>query len=340
MGKARFTVLTPQMIRLEWASDGKFEDRASFVFLNRKLALVPFERAETEHGHKLTIKTSALTLIYTPGAGLRSHQDGRFTPENLTIELTLDGKAVKWHPGLSDDQNLMGTTRTLDGAVGEKTKEPIEEGLISRSGWAVVDDSSRPLFDSADFSFKDGQNSPWPWVMERPAGDRQDWYFFGYGHDYRKALGDYIKVAGRIPLPPKFAFGTWWSRYWDYSDQEIEEIVRGFHENNVPLDVFVIDMGWHISREQLQARGEKDQAASRSAGPDSRGTSSSSPSLNCFSTSCTPTISKPASICIPLPASSRGKMRIPRWRAPWASIRRRAGMFRSTCRIRNSPRIT
>jgi alpha-glucosidase (family GH31 glycosyl hydrolase) len=260
MGKARFTVLTPQLIRMEWAADGKFEDHASFVFLNRKLPLVPYERAELEHGHKLVLKTGALTLTYTPGAGLRSHQDGRFTPENLSIEMTVEGKAVKWHPGLTDDQNLLGTTRTLDGAVGEKTKEPIEEGLISRSGWAVVDDSSRPLFDSADFSFKDGQNSPWPWVMERPAGDRQDWYFFGYGHDYRKALGDYIKVAGRIPLPPRFAFGTWWSRYWDYSDQEIEEIVRGFHENNVPLDVFVIDMGWHISREQLQARGEKDQA--------------------------------------------------------------------------------
>ena len=260
MGRTRFTVLTPQLIRMEWASDGKFEDHASFVFLNRKLPLVPFDRAELEHGHKLVLKTSALTLTYTPGAGPRSHQDGRFTPENLTIELTVDGKPVKWRPGLTDDQNLMGTTRTLDGAVGEKTKEPMEEGLISRSGWAVVDDSSRPLFDSADFSFKDGQNSPWPWVVERPAGDRQDWYFFGYGHEYRKALGDYIKVAGRIPLPPKFAFGTWWSRYWDYSDQEIEEIVRGFHENSVPLDVFVIDMGWHISREQLQARGEKDQA--------------------------------------------------------------------------------
>jgi len=52
----------------------------------------------------------------------------------------------------------------------------------------------------------------------------------GYGHDYKKALGDYVRVAGRIPLPPRFAFGAWWSRYWAYSDQEIEEIIRGFRE--------------------------------------------------------------------------------------------------------------
>jgi alpha-glucosidase len=239
MGKARFTVLTPELIRMEWAADGKFEDHASFVFLNRKMPVPKFTRSETEHGHKLTLKTSALSLSYAPG------KDGRFTPEDLTIELTVDGKPVTWHPGQSDDQNLQGTTRTLDGAVGEKTKEPIEQGLVSRSGWAIVDDSSRPLFDSADFSFKEGEKSPWPWVMERPAGERQDWYFFGYGHDYRKALGDYVRVAGRIPLPPRFAFGAWWSRYWAYSDQEIEEIIRGFHENDVPLDVFVIDMDWH-----------------------------------------------------------------------------------------------
>ena len=88
-----------------------------------------------------------------------------------------------------------------------------------------------------------------------------DWYFFGYGHDYRKALGDYVRVAGRIPLPPRFAFGAWWSRYWDYSDQELDELVKGFRENDVPLDVLVIDMGWHISKDQLKAAGENDQSS-------------------------------------------------------------------------------
>ena len=146
---------------------------------------------------------------------------------------------------MPDTGNLMGTTRTLDGALGDKTKEPIEPGLISRDGWTVVDDSARPLFDSADFSFVNGENSPWPWVMQRPAGDRQDWYFFGYGHDYKQALGDYILVAGRIPLPPRFAFGAWWSRYWAYTDQELDDLVRGFRQNDVPLDVLVIDMDWH-----------------------------------------------------------------------------------------------
>jgi alpha-glucosidase len=254
LDKARFTVLTPQLIRMEWAADRKFEDHASLVFINRRLPVPPYTKSETDNGHKLTIKTSALTLTYVDTG------NGMFTSANLSISLMVDGKLTVWKPGTIDLQNLRGTTRTLDGALGDKTREPIGNGFVSRSGWAVEEDSTRPLFDSDDFSFKEGENSPWPWVMERPAGERQDLYFFGYGHDYRKALGDYVRVAGRIPLPPRFAFGTWWSRYWAYSDQEIQDIVRGFHQNSTPLDVFVIDMDWHINREQLQAMSEKDQS--------------------------------------------------------------------------------
>ena len=266
LGHARFTVLTPQLIRMEWAADGKFEDRASFVFLNRHMPVPKFDRGGSGDTKQMSvvIDTGALRLNYQIETAVAGYEprpvDKGFTPENLQITLTVDGKKVVWHPGLVDSENLQGTTRTLDGARGDKTKEPIEPGLVSRSGWALVDDSTRPLFDSADFRFLQGEKSPWPWAIERPAGERQDWYFFGYGHDYRKALGDYVKVAGRIPLPPRFAFGAWWSRYWDYTDQELDELVRGFHENNVPLDVLVIDMGWHISGDQLKAAGQVDQS--------------------------------------------------------------------------------
>ncbi len=42
VGNARFTVLTPQLIRMEWSADGKFEDHASLVFINRRLPVPKF----------------------------------------------------------------------------------------------------------------------------------------------------------------------------------------------------------------------------------------------------------------------------------------------------------
>ena len=259
VGNARFTVLTPQLIRMEWAADGKFEDHASLVFLNRHLPVPKFAVSTTDGGSTHIIKTDALSLIYK----IAQDSGGKIDSDNLRVDFTLNGKQMSWHPGLEDIGNLMGTTRTLDGALGGKTREPIDPGLISRDGWVVVDDSSRPLFDSTDFRFAQGENSPWPWVMQRPAGERQDWYFFGYGHDYKQALSDFTKVAGKIPLPPRFAFGTWWSRYWAYSDQEFEDLVRGFRENDVPLDVLVIDMDWHLTFHQNWFSSENDQSGHR-----------------------------------------------------------------------------
>ncbi|MGB7189748.1 MAG: TIM-barrel domain-containing protein, partial [Acidobacteriaceae bacterium] len=254
IGNARFTVLTPQLIRMEWAADGKFEDHASFVFLNRRLPVPAF--TQKRDGEQLTLATSALRLTYNAATA----DSGKFSPDNLSLSFTLDGKQVTWHPGMADTGNLQGTARTLDGARGDHLQAPMDPGLISRNGWVLVDDSTRPLFDSDNFNFAHGEQSPWPWVMERPAGDRQDLYFFGYGHDYKQALHDFVRVAGRIPLPPRFAFGIWWSRYWSYSDQELDNLVHGFRENSTPLNVLVIDMGWHISHEQLEAMHEKDQS--------------------------------------------------------------------------------
>lgn len=253
-GHARFTVLTSRMIRMEWSADGKFEDRASLVFLNRKLPVPEFQ--QRKQPGELVLKTSQLQLRYVPDSG----SEGKFSPDNLSITFQLNGRPVAWHPGMPDSANLMGTTRTLDGARGDKTREPIEPGLVSRDGWVVVEDSTRPLFDSGDFSFAKGEQSPWPWVLLRPRGDRQDWYFLGYGHLYKQALYDFIQVAGRIPLPPRFAFGAWWSRYWSYSDQELEDLVAGFHQNHIPLDVLVIDMDWHKTFGKSWWNQEKDQS--------------------------------------------------------------------------------
>jgi alpha-glucosidase (family GH31 glycosyl hydrolase) len=237
-GHARFTVLTPELVRMEWAADDRFEDHSSFIFLNRKLPVPEFKKKIS--GSAVLIDTGKLKLEYR-----RTAKDTGFTAANLAVTLQVDGKSVTWRPGTPSTGNLQGTTRTLDGALGgEHLKEPIGEGLISRDGWVLVEDAG-PLFDSSDFNFSQGDATTQPWVLPRPAGTRQDLYFFGYGHDYKRALGDYVRVAGRIPLPPRYAFGAWWSRYWAYSDQELRDLVTGFHQNSVPLDVFVIDMDWH-----------------------------------------------------------------------------------------------
>ena len=64
-GNARFTVLTPEMIRIEYSSTGQFEDRATFTVVNRNLDLVPF--TTVDDGTYLYITTDRLKLKYRKG---------------------------------------------------------------------------------------------------------------------------------------------------------------------------------------------------------------------------------------------------------------------------------
>lgn len=231
-GRARFTLLTPRLLRLEWSETGQWKDRATYAFPNRSGPTVPHQLRRDGDG--LVIDTGALCLRYKP--------DSRFSAENLAIDLDLDcpslvadaeaHRARIWRPGLADPTNLRGTRRTLDECAGDAS---LEDGLLSRAGWALFDDSQAVVFAA------DG------WPTPRPEHETQDWYFFGYGHDYKSALADYTRFGGRIPLVPRYVLGVWWSRYYAYSDQDLKDLVNAFQQHDLPLDVLVIDMDWHTS---------------------------------------------------------------------------------------------
>lgn len=242
-GHARFTVLTDMLIRMEYADDDSFTDNATLTFVNRNLPVPSFTVKHSDGW--MEINTRHLTLSY-------KENSGKFTAHNLKIVYEEEPPApvhntalhFSWKPGMKDHRNLKGTTRTLDGALGKFSfltvkKLAIEDGILSRSGWAFIDDSQRPLFD----------NSDWPWVQGRKDNGGQDWYFFGYGTNYKRALFDFVSTSGRISLPPKYAFGIWYSRYWSYTEQDMKDIVAGYEKNDIPLDVLVVDMGWHLTEQ-------------------------------------------------------------------------------------------
>ena len=240
-GKARFTVLTPEMIRIQYSDRSLFEDRATFAIVNRRLPVPAFTAVEKD-GY-LEIKTSALTLKYKIGGVI----DGRHpSAEVLSISMMLNGRRVLWYPGKDDALNLKGTTRTLDGQIGDNKRQELENGLLSRAGWSIIDESplSRRGDGSNTFVF-DKQVDGIDWVAEPIDKQAIDWYFMGYGHQYKKALGDYIKVAGRQPMPPLYVLGYWYSKYQRYTSDEFMEIVNDVKHFNIPMDVMIFDMDWH-----------------------------------------------------------------------------------------------
>lgn len=240
-GKMRFTVLTPQMIRIQYSSLGKFEDRATFGVVNRRLP-VPEYSVKRENGY-LYITTSVLTLKYKIGTvplpTLKNSQ-------RLSITFDMNGSKVLWYPGKDDALNLKGTTRTLDGCIGDSKRSELEDGLLSRGGWAIVDESPQAKRGDGSTSFAfDGKVNGVPWLASQVDPNAYDWYFLGYGHDYKKALGDYVKIGGRINMPPLYILGYWYSKYQKYTQQDFIDLVTEIKKNDIPIDVMIFDMDWH-----------------------------------------------------------------------------------------------
>lgn len=251
-GNARFTVLTPEIIRVEYSPSGQFEDRATFAVVNRELPVPKFKKRNTKD--YLYINTGALELRYRKGADFRNADPADSV---LTITMSLGGKPVVWYPGLKDTQNLKGTTRTLDGSNGDNKLEQMEDGILSRSGWAIIDDSPKAQRGdgSRSLAFEPVEGDI-DWVAPRADADAADIYFMGYGHDYKRALKDFTRIAGDIPLPPRFVFGYWYSRYAPYSADQFREIVNTLNEKDLPTDVMILDMDWHYN-------GNKDYSDGR-----------------------------------------------------------------------------
>lgn len=227
----RFTVISDGTLRLEYAPDGKFVDDKSFIAVDRLYPQVDYKLKT--RGAWIEITTSKMKMRY-------KKDSGRFTNNNLIIEAVKGAFPFTWKPGMQQKGNLKGTYRTLDGMDGDTQtqtwvsdtkkgdKLKLEDGLLATDGWSLIDDSRGLLFD----------NDPdWDWAKERPANEGQDWYFMAYGHDYKQALKDYTLFAGKMPLPPRYAFGYWWSRYWLYSDKEFRNLIDNFHTYQIPLDV-------------------------------------------------------------------------------------------------------
>lgn len=242
-GNARFTVLTPEMIRIEYSDKGLFEDRATFAIQNREMDAVP-SFTQKEDNDFLYIETDRLKLKYRKGTNPATDPA---SPDNLTITMPHKGEEVVWYPGKPDPLNLKGTCRTLDGSDGDNKRAELENGLISRSGWAVIDDSwasTRPD-GSRSFALEPNDEVGFEWWSDRKDPQAIDLYFMGYGSDYKKALADFTKIAGKIPLPPAYVFGYWYSRYASYSDEDYRRIMAELKGNDIPTDVLILDMDWH-----------------------------------------------------------------------------------------------
>ena len=245
-GPVRFSILTSRLIRMEFNNSCNFEDRPSQVVWHREFPVPDFKK--TINTENIIIETADLVLIYKINK-LGFHQD--------FLQITLKENNFTWFYGQDNNTNLKGTVRTLDRVDGAI---PLHPGLVSRSGWAVVDDSDSLIINDTG------------WIEPRKSSPgSKDLYFFGYGKSYTQCISDFQNLSGRVPILPRFALGNWWSRYWAYRQDELLELMHEFKNRVIPISVCIIDMDWHIVNTGNESSGWTGYTWNRDLFPDPEG---------------------------------------------------------------------
>ena len=218
--KYRFSVLTPRLIRIEYNKDGKFEDRATSLVVNRKFVGCKFNVVNEQYS--LTIATEYFTLKYV--------KENPMTPKN--IKVTVNGTGKDWSPGQEDFRNFGSLNFSLD-EMNNKTK--LSNGLYTLDGFTSIDDSKNYVIENENF-------------IQRPS-DITDIYLFVYKNDLGLCLQDYFNLTGYPPMIPRWALGCWWYKNDKYNMYDIDDILKKFDDNHIPLSVFVHGDKWHNSIE-------------------------------------------------------------------------------------------
>lgn len=134
IGNSRLTFITDHLVRLEYALHQEFlNDSTLFAVVRGEY---PVDVNHEQEGRKHVFSTRAMRLEFD--------NDGfPFGQNNLKVSFSMNGETKHWC--LTDGQqgNLKGALTTVDGIGGPTTRQ---EGLLSRDGWYLIQDTGKDIY--------------------------------------------------------------------------------------------------------------------------------------------------------------------------------------------------
>lgn len=220
--KYRFSILSPRLIRIEYNKDNIFEDRATSLVVKRNFGDALFTTSQTDL--TLTIITEYFTLTYIKNSPIIS--------KNLKV--VINGTNREWYPGHKEIRNLGSINYSLE-YLDNNLK--LDKGLYSFDGFSLLDDSHNFIIENDMFLPRDNTTV--------------DLYLFVYNNDLGLCLQDYFNLTGYPPMIPRYALGSWWYKNDPYNMYDIDDLIKKFNDNHIPISVFLLGNKWHNTTENF-----------------------------------------------------------------------------------------
>ncbi len=99
------------------------------------------------------------------------------------------------------------------------------------------------LFDNASDGILDLDSKQNNIISSRFSSGVMNYYVIA-GNDWYNLIDEYTNLTGKQPLPPRWVFGNFSSRFGYHSQAETENTVSKYFENDIPLDAVILDIYW------------------------------------------------------------------------------------------------
>lgn len=98
-------------------------------------------------------------------------------------------------------------------------------------------------FDNAQIGYLDLDSKKNNILTYETIGGRKTYQVI-VGNDWKDLLKEYTSITGHQPMPPRWAFGNFASRFGYHSETEARNVVNQFRKDSIPLDAIIFDLYW------------------------------------------------------------------------------------------------
>ena len=204
--------------------------------------------------YKFTVHTSGidLTIQKSPFQISYSYKGNPLTSEKKGYHRTEYGEAISLN--LTEEEILMGGGSRALGMNRRGNRLQLynkahygyeDKSLLMNYAMPLVVSSNKYMvhFDNAPIGYLDLDSKGDNTLTYETISGRKTYQIIA-ADTWEDLMDSYTDLTGKQPLPPRWAFGNFASRFGYHSQAEVEQTIQKFKESKIPVDGLILDIFW------------------------------------------------------------------------------------------------
>lgn len=211
-----------------------------------------FSVEENDAEIRLTTTAIQLRLIRKPFQVSYYYKDNLLLKEDRGFQKTPTGHEVRF--SISPDEALYGGGARALGMNRRGNRLELynkahygyeEQSKLMNYCMPIALSSKKYMvhFDNPEIGYLDLDSQGNNTISYSSIGGRMTYQVIA-GESWEELLQEYTAISGRQPMPPRWVFGNFASRFGYHSEKETCSTVNRFFQDTIPLDAVILDLYW------------------------------------------------------------------------------------------------